>query len=170
MRERYPIDRDSEDKSVDAMAEQLRESSAGNRLNRAPTYGEVSQAIKAEVLDKIVTEQQKTLNRVSATGRTDLTSLEEVQAYIDANAKDFLDFKTDILLGEAAGNPLKKANFVNSIADTIARIPDAVKRSVYANAAADKFDVATDIIFSRVKLTREKLLEDERRENLGMNG
>ena len=91
MRERYPIDRDSEDKSVDAMAEQLRESSAGNRLNRAPTYGEVSQAIKAEVLDKIVTEQQKTLNRVSATGRTDLTSLEEVQAtanrYLEACKK-----------------------------------------------------------------------------------
>lgn len=91
-------------------------------------------------------------------------SLEEVQRYIEDNAKDFLDFKTDILLGEAAGNPLKKANFVNDIADTIARIPDAVKRSVYVNAAAEKFDVAADIIFRRVKVTRDKLLEDERRE------
>ena len=91
-------------------------------------------------------------------------SLEEVQKYIAENAKDFLDFKTDILLGEAAGNPLKKANFVNDIADTIARIPDAVKRSVYVNAAAEKFDVAADIIFRRVKITRDKLLEDERRE------
>lgn len=91
-------------------------------------------------------------------------SLEEVQDYIGRNSRDFLTFKTDILLGEAAGNPLKKANFVNSIADTIARIPDAVKRSVYANAAAERFDVATDIIFSRVRTTREKLLEDERKE------
>ena len=91
-------------------------------------------------------------------------SLEEVQKYIADNAKDFLDFKTDILLGEAAGNPLKKANFVNDIADTIARIPDAVKRSVYVNAAAEKFDVAADIFFRRVKVTRDKLLEDERRE------
>ena len=91
-------------------------------------------------------------------------SLEEVQEYIADNAKDFLDFKTDILLGEAAGNPLKKANFVNDIADTIARIPDAVKRSVYVNAAAEKFDVAADIIFRRVKVTRDKLLEDERRD------
>ncbi len=91
-------------------------------------------------------------------------SLEEVQAYIAANAKDFLDFKSDILLGEAAGNPLKKANFVNDIADTIARIPDAVKRSVYVNTAAEKFDVAPDILFARVKTTRDRLLEDERRE------
>ena len=87
-------------------------------------------------------------------------SLEEVQRYIEDNAKDFLDFKADILLGEAAGNPLKKANFVNDIADTIARIPDAVKRSVYVNAASEKFDVAADIIFRRVKVTRDKLLED----------
>ena len=91
-------------------------------------------------------------------------SLEEVQKYIEDNAKDFLDFKSDILLGEAAGNPLKKANFVNDIADTIARIPDAVKRSVYVNAAAEKFDVAPEVIFTRVKRTRDKLLEDERRE------
>ena len=91
-------------------------------------------------------------------------SLEEVQKYIADNAKDFLDFKSDILLGEAAGNPLKKANFVNDIADTIARIPDAVKRSVYVNAAAEKFDVAPEVLFTRVKRTRDKLLEDERRE------
>ena len=91
-------------------------------------------------------------------------SLEEVQKYIADNAKDFLDFKSEILLGEAAGNPLKKANFVNDIADTIARIPDAVKRSVYVNAAAEKFDVAPEIIFNRVKATRDRLLEDERRE------
>ena len=91
-------------------------------------------------------------------------SLEEVQDYIRENAKDFLDFKSDILLGEAAGNPLKKANFVNDIADTIARIPDAVKRSVYVNTAAEKFDVAPDILFTRVKTTRDRLLEDERRE------
>ena len=91
-------------------------------------------------------------------------SLEEVQKYVADNAKDFLDFKSDILLGEAAGNPLKKANFVNDIADTIARIPDAVKRSVYVNAAAEKFDVAPEVLFTRVKRTRDKLLEDERRE------
>ena len=91
-------------------------------------------------------------------------SLDEVQQYIAGNAKDFLDFKTDILLGEAAGDPLKKANFVNDIADTVARIPDAVKRSVYVNAAAEKFDVSPDILFARVKTTRDRLLEDERRE------
>lgn len=91
MKERYPIDRDGEDKSVDSMAQQLRENSGGNRLNRAPTYGEVSQAMKAEALDKIIGQQQKTLSRVSTTGRTDLTDLAAVQAttnrYLEACKK-----------------------------------------------------------------------------------
>ena len=93
-------------------------------------------------------------------GRT----LEEVQTYFSEHSEDWLDFKSRLLLGEAGGDPLKKANFVNDIADTIARMPDAVKRSVYVNTAAQKFDVAADVIFGRVRTTREKLLEDERRE------
>lgn len=91
-------------------------------------------------------------------------TLAEVQEYIEENEKDFLDFKAEILLKDAGNNPLKKANFVNDIADTIARIPDAVKRSVYVNSAAEKFDVSADVIFNRVKITRDRLLEDERRE------
>ena len=91
-------------------------------------------------------------------------TLEEVQRYMADNERDFLDFKADILLKDAGNNPLKKANFVNDIADTIARIPDAVKRSVYVNSAAEKFGVAPDVIFTRVKTTRDQLLADEARD------
>ncbi len=91
-------------------------------------------------------------------------TLEEVQDYIKNEGKDFLTFKTDILLGEAAGDPLRKANFVNDCADTIARIPDAVKRSVFVDAAARKFDVSQEILFTRVNATRSRLLEEEKRE------
>ena len=91
-------------------------------------------------------------------------TLDEVRDYIGTNGRDFLAFKTDMLLGEAAGDPLKKANFVNDCADTIARIPDAVKRSVFVNAAARKFDVSPDILFARVNVTRGRILEEEQRE------
>ena len=91
-------------------------------------------------------------------------TLEEFNAYIAENEQDFLDFKTDILLADAGNDPLRKANFINDIADTIARIPDAVKRSVYVKAAAGKFDVEADVIFTRVMKTRGKLVEDARKE------
>ena len=65
-------------------------------------------------------------------------TLEEVEAFIAANERDFIGFKTDLLLEEAGGDPLKKANLINDIADTIAGIPDAVKRSVYVDETARK--------------------------------
>ena len=55
-------------------------------------------------------------------------SRDEVRAFIEANEKDFIVFKTDLLLSQAAGDPLKKAGLINGIADTIAHIPDAVKQ------------------------------------------
>ncbi len=92
-------------------------------------------------------------------------TLAEMQGFIASGAKDFLDFKSDLLLADAGGDPLRKANLINDLADTVARIPDAVKRTVYLNAAAEKFGVESDIILQRVNRTRTKLLEDERKEN-----
>jgi len=91
-------------------------------------------------------------------------TLQEMQDFIAKGEKDFIDFKADLLLSDAAGDPLKKAKFINEIADTIARIPDAVTRSMYSKAIAEKFGVEEDIIQTRVADTRKKLLEEEKRE------
>ena len=47
-------------------------------------------------------------------------TLEEVEAFIAANEQDFIAFKADLLLGEAGNDPLKRANLINDIADTVA--------------------------------------------------
>lgn len=91
-------------------------------------------------------------------------SLEEFENFISQNEQDFLSFKAEILLQDAGKDPLKRANFINDIADTIALIPDAVKRSVFISSAAEKFRVETEVIFGRVQKTRLKLLEDARKE------
>ena len=85
---------------------------------------------------------------------------DEVREYITANEKDFIVFKTDLLLAQAAGDPLKKAGLINDIADTIAQIPDAVKRSTYAEATAQQFGIEVAILFDRIGRTRRKLQED----------
>lgn len=89
-------------------------------------------------------------------------TLEEVEAFIAANEQDFIAFKADLLLGEAAGDPLKRANLINDIADTVAGIPDAVKRSVYTDTIAAKFRIDADILTDRVRRTREKIQGEER--------
>ena len=89
---------------------------------------------------------------------------EEVEAFIDANAQDFIGFKTQLLLDEAGRDPIKRAGLINDIADTIALIPDPIKRSVYVPLAARQLDIQEDLIFQRIKRTRERQLAEKRRE------
>lgn len=88
-------------------------------------------------------------------------SLEEVEAFITANEQDFIAFKADLLLGEAGNDPLKRANLINDIADTVAGIPDAVKRSVYTDSISTKFRIDADILGDRIRRTREKIQGEE---------
>lgn len=90
-------------------------------------------------------------------------TLEEVQEYIARNERDFIGFKTDLLLDEAGNDPLKRATLINDIADTIALIPDAIVRSVYTHSSADRFEMDERILAERVNKTRgEMLLADQR--------
>jgi len=88
---------------------------------------------------------------------------DEFAEFITKNEQDFIAFKSDLLLQEAGNDPLKKANLINDIADTIALIPDPVKRSVYAESCSAKFEIDRNILQSRVNRTRDKALEDEYR-------
>ena len=88
-------------------------------------------------------------------------SRDEVRAYIEANEKDFIVFHTDRMLAQAAGDPLRKAGLINGIADTIAHIPDAVKRTTYAEAVARQFDMEVGNLLERIGRTRRALQEEE---------
>jgi DNA primase len=51
--------------------------------------------------------------------------------YLRENSVDFLVFKTKTLLAEAESDPVKKSEVVINILNTIAKISDEIKRSVY---------------------------------------
>ena len=82
-------------------------------------------------------------------------TLEEIQDFIEKHEQDGIAFKTDLLLADAGDDPLKKANLINEIADTVADIPDAIKRQVYVDTVSRKFGIEADIIQDRVRKTRE---------------
>lgn len=91
-------------------------------------------------------------------------TLEEMRKFLEDNEQDFITYKTDLLLGEAGNDPLKRAELINDIADTIALIPDQIKRAVYVQNAADKFGIAEDMIYARIHSSRQKMIEEERKE------
>lgn len=62
--------------------------------------------------------------------------------YIGREAKDFILFKTQLLVAETKGDPIKKSGLVKDIVASIARIPDPIKRSVYQKECASLLDVS----------------------------
>lgn len=96
-------------------------------------------------------------------------TLEEVRSFMASSEQDFISFKSELLLREAGGDPLKRANLINDIADTIAAIPDPVKRSTYVAATAERFKVESSILFDRIAVTRRKVLEEKSREEFREN-
>src|SRR5438270_8711844 len=58
-------------------------------------------------------------------------SNEDLKAFIKKNAVDFIKFKTNLLYEEAKNEPVKKANLVKEIIESISIIPDAIIRNEY---------------------------------------
>ena len=90
-------------------------------------------------------------------------TLEEVQEFIAGNELDFVSYMA-LVNPLPANDPLKRANLINEIADTVALIPDAVKRSVFVDAVSQRFGVETRVIFERINADRRQMREDERKE------
>jgi DNA primase len=83
----------------------------------------------------------------------------EFVKYISDNETDFIRFKTKLLLGEAADDPVRKSSVINDIVRTIALIPDAISRSVYIHECSEMTAVQEQLILSEVNKVRLKKLE-----------
>ena len=80
----------------------------------------------------------------------------ELESYIDDNSKDFIVFKTDVLLKEAGNDPIQKAALIKDIVSSIAKIPDAIKRQVYTRECASMFGMDEQLLVTELsKLRRD---------------
>ncbi|MBO4565953.1 MAG: DNA primase, partial [Bacteroidales bacterium] len=86
-------------------------------------------------------------------------TLAQMQEYIVNGERDFIEFKADLLLADAGRDPIKRANLINDIADSVAQIPDPVKRSVYVDTVALRFGIEPSILFQRIAGDRQKKIE-----------
>lgn len=68
--------------------------------------------------------------------------------YTTEQAKDFILFKTQLLLAETKGDPVKRAGLVRDIVASIAKIPDPIKRSVYLRECSALLEVDEKVLHS----------------------
>ncbi len=90
-----------------------------------------------------------------------LTAFEK---YIKEEAKDFIFFKTDLLLAESANDPVKKTAVIKDIVSSIARIPDPIKRSLYVRECSQLMEVSETILVAEVNQAQMSLLKKQRRD------
>jgi DNA primase len=94
----------------------------------------------------------------------------EVKNYITENAKDFIVFKSDVLLKEAKGDPIKKAELIRDIVSSIALIPDSIKQQIYLRECAGMFSMDEQLLSNELaKLKRAKLLKDDQQNRFKQN-
>lgn len=86
-------------------------------------------------------------------------TLEEVKAFLASAETDFIEFKASYLLRGTERDPLAKAKVINELADSVAAIPDMVKREVYIDALSQKFEIRREALASRVDSTYAKNFE-----------
>lgn len=87
----------------------------------------------------------------------------DVEEFISRESKDFISFKTGLLMEDAASDPLKKASMVKDIVQTISLIPEPIYRSVYVKSCSKMLDVEEQTLMNEMN----KLLRNRLRKKLG---
>ena len=83
-------------------------------------------------------------------------TLEEIKEYLKNEAKDFIQFKTDLLLQEADNDPVKKSNTVRELVQSISKIPDPIKQEIYIKQCASTMDVSEAVLFNALAQEKSK--------------
>ncbi len=77
--------------------------------------------------------------------------------YIQKNEADFVKFKTGLLIEEAGNDPIKKAQLINEIVNTVALISEEITRSVYIKECSLLLDTDERILLRAVVQKRKEL-------------
>ncbi|PLX03283.1 MAG: DNA primase [Marinilabiliales bacterium] len=83
----------------------------------------------------------------------------EINDYITTQAKDFISFKTSLLLEETKGDPNARTRLIKEIVQTISHIPDGIGRTVFIQECSTIMNVPEQTLMNQLN----KLLRDNYR-------
>ena len=83
----------------------------------------------------------------------------EFQAFISEHETDFIRFKTNLLLEDAGKDPIKRAELIGNLVQSISVIPEAIVRDVYIKECAQLLHVEDKLLVSEVAKRRETQAE-----------
>ena len=83
-------------------------------------------------------------------------TLEELTLYLNENTKDFIQFKASLLFEDSKNDPIKKADTVRDIVNSISKIPDRIKKEIYIQECARIMDISEEVLFSTLAQINKK--------------
>lgn len=87
-------------------------------------------------------------------------SYDVLKQYLDENSKDFIQFKADLLVKEANNDPIKKAELIRDMVNSISKISDYIKREIYIKECSRIMDITEEVIRSTLAQIEKKDLSD----------
>ena len=76
------------------------------------------------------------------------TSYDDLVAYLESNAKDFIQFKASLLMKDAQNDPIKKADLIREMVQSISKIPDRIQREIYIQECSRIMDISEQVLVS----------------------
>ena len=87
-------------------------------------------------------------------------SLEEVQTYFNEHTQDFIRFQASLLIEEAQDDPMKRADTIRSMIESISKITDPIKREIYVRECAKIMEISEEVLFaSLAQMNQQQLLK-----------
>ena len=91
-------------------------------------------------------------------------SVEEFRNYLATHETDFIRFKTEMLLKDTGGDPVKRAEAIRDIVRSIAVIPETITRTVFIKECSTLLEMSEAVLYNEVnKLLRQKGFQDRNR-------
>lgn len=84
--------------------------------------------------------------------------------YVRSHQQDFIFYKTNILLRDANNDPIKRAEVIRDVVESIALIPDEIKVSVFIRECSSLLDIEERILLAelnKIRLNRAKKADKE---------
>jgi DNA primase len=77
-------------------------------------------------------------------------SIQEITDYFKANSKDFIQFKTSLLLEESKNDPIKRAELIRDIVASISKIPNNIQKEIYVQECARIMNISESVLFNEL--------------------
>ncbi|PSG90799.1 DNA primase [Aurantibacter aestuarii] len=93
----------------------------------------------------------------------------ELREYLEEHSQDFIQFKASILFEDSKNDPIKKAETVRDIVNSISKIPDRIKAEIYIKECARIMDVSEGVLFSTLAQLNQKENNDTKKASSNQN-